>query len=324
MRLILPLLAARDCQQMSAPFPEHLGIFPYFSQMWFIFCSFTRGGVTMSLLPFAECARQLGVHPKTLRTYVKRAQMSLTPHPTDARIKCLTEEQMQRLATLFGRSATSPALQAPETQAKALPARVSCPEADLLTRLSMMEQQVRTLSEQVAALALALLAERERTVEHRLSVLERTLHELREPTGGSPSHPEPEGATHEDLRTRSPRSPYPAEQRARSRMPVLIEYSSKQGCYIIVSSPDGELPITPDSPEWFDLLAARCSFRFVGQSGRFTAYRESRRGSRTRSWTAHRSIHQQHYKHHIGVTDRLTIAWLEQVAAKFQEDTTSL
>jgi hypothetical protein len=187
-----------------------------------------------------------------------------------------------------------------------------------------MEQQVRTLSEQVAALALTLLAERERTVEHRLSVLESTLHELKEPFGGSPALPELEGAKRENPRTRPPRSLYPAEQRARSRMPVLIEYSSKQGCYLIVSSPDGELPITPDSPEWFDLLAARCSFRFVGQSGRFTAYRESRRGSRTRSWTAHRSMHQQHYKYHIGVTDRLTIAWLEQVAAKFQEDTASL
>jgi SRSO17 transposase len=40
----------------------------------------------------------------------------------------------------------------------------------------------------------------------------------------------------------------------------------------------------------------------------------------TRSGTAHRSIHQQRYKYHIGVTDRLTIAWLEQVAAKFHED----
>lgn len=289
----------------------------------------------MSLLPFAECARQLSVHPKTLRTYVKRAQMSLTPHPTDARIKCLTEEQVQQLAELFARQLTSPAPQAPETQATALPAHVSYPEADLLTRISTMEQHVRTLSEQVAALALALLAEREqglqlapalpaereRTVEHRLSALERALHDLKEPSCGSPLHPEPERATHEDPRTHSP---YPAERRARSRMPVLIEYSSKQGCYIIVSSPDGELPITPDSPEWFDLLTTRCSFRFVGQSGRFTAYRESRRGSRTRSWTAHRSIHQKHYKHHIGVTDRLTIAWLEQVAAKFQEDTTSL
>lgn len=281
----------------------------------------------MSLLPFAECARQLGVHPKTLRTYLKRAEMSLTPHPSDARIKCVTDEQVHQLAELFGRQMTSPVPQPSETpqpQAQTLPAPDSCPPADLIARLSVMEQQVRTLSEHVAALALALLAERERTVEHRLSMLEHALHELKEPSGGSPPLPEPKEAAREEAQTRSSRSLYPAEQRARSRMPVLIEYSSKLGRYIIVSSLEGELPMTPDSPEWFDLLATRCSFRFVGQSGRFTAYRESKRGSRTRSWTAHRSIHQQHYKYHIGVTDRLTIAWLEQVAAKFQEDTASL
>lgn len=274
----------------------------------------------MSLLPFAECARQLGVHPKTLRTYLKRAEMSLTPHPTDARIKCLTNEQVQQLSVLFGRQMTSPAPQTPEIQEQTSPAPASCPEADLVTRLSMLEQQVRTLSEHVAALALALLAERERTIEHSLSLLENALHELKEPSGGSPPLPEPK----EEAQTRSSRSLYPAEQRARSRMPVLIEYSSKQGRYIVVSSLEGELPMTPDTPEWFDLLATRCSFRFVGQSGRFTAYREIKRGSRTRSWTAHRSIHQKHYKHHIGVTDRLTIDWLEQVAAKFQENTTLL
>ncbi len=188
----------------------------------------------------------------------------------------------------------------------------------------MLEQQVRTLSEHVAALALARLSERERTIEHRLSLLENALHELKEPSGGSLPLPEPKEAAREEAQTRSSRSPYPAEQRARSRMPVLIEYSSKQGRYIVVSSLEGELLMTPDTPEWFDLLATRCSFRFVGQSGRFTAYREIKRGSRTRSWTAHRSIHQKHYKHHIGVTDRLTIDWLEQVAAKFQEDTTLL
>ena len=278
----------------------------------------------MSLFPFAECARQLGVHPKTLRTYLKRAEMSLIPHPTDARIKCLTNEQVQQLSALFGRQMTSLAPQTPEIQEQTSPVPASCPEADLVTRLSMLEQQVRTLSEHVAALALARLSERERAVEHRLSALENALHELKDSSGGSPPLPEPRGVAREEAQTCSSRSLYPAEQRARSRMPVLIEYSSKQGRYLIVSSLEGELPMTPDSPEWFDLLATRCSFRFVGQSGRFTAYREIKRGSRTRSWTAHRSIHQQHYKHHIGVTDRLTIDWLEQVAAKFQEDTTLL
>jgi len=205
----------------------------------------------MSLLPFAECARQLGVHPKTLRTYLKRAEMSLTPHPTDARIKCLTDEQVHQLAELFGRQMTSPVPQpkaTPQSQAQTLPAPDSCPPADLIARLSVMEQQVRTLSEHVAALAMTLLAERERTVEHRLSMLEHALYELKEPSDGSPPLPEPKGAAREEAQMRSSRSLYPAEQRARSRMPVLIEYSSKQGRYIIASSLEGELLMTPSSP----------------------------------------------------------------------------
>ncbi len=276
----------------------------------------------MSLLPFAECARQLGVHPKTLRTYLKRAEMSLTPHPTDARIKCLTEEQVQQLSVLFGRQVPEPAPLSPQTQGRISTAPACCPEADLRVRLSEMEQQVLTLCEQVATLTLALLAERERTVEHRLLAVESALHALsaKEPSCDSPSLPKLEKTARVEPKDRVPRQLNPAEQRARSRMPALIEYSSKQGLYVIVSSLEGELPILPNSPEWFDLLATLGSFRFVGQSGRFTAYRESRSSGPTRSWTAHRCIHQQRYKYHIGVTDRLTTNWLEQVAAKFQGD----
>ena len=97
-------------------------------------------------------------------------------------------------------------------------------------------------------------------------------------------------------------------------MPSLIEYAAS-GTYVIVNSQEGELSLVPDAPAWFEWLATRASFRFVGQSGRFTAYRESDRKGSTRSGTAHRSIHQQRYKYHTAVTDRLTIAWLEQVAA---------
>jgi len=101
------------------------------------------------------------------------------------------------------------------------------------------------------------------------------------------------------------------------RMPPLIEYSA-QGTYVIVSSQEGELSLVPDSREWFDWLASLSSFRFVGKLGRFTAYRDSKHGSPSRSWRAHRRIHQHNYKHSLGVTDRLTLACLEQVAAKLQ------
>lgn len=114
-----------------------------------------------------------------------------------------------------------------------------------------------------------------------------------------------------------------AELRARSRMPPLIEYSA-QGTYVVISSPSSELSLMPASREWFDWLATLSSFRFVGQSGRFTAYRETNHGKPTRGWIAHRSLYGRHYKHWLGVTDRLTIDHLEQMAAHLHSRLTTL
>jgi hypothetical protein len=202
----------------------------------------------------------------------------------------------------------------PDHPASSLPAH-SVSEADLIQKLSCLETKIVTLQEQLAQLALALLQERERSVEHRIANLESLLQQL---VGMSlPNPPAREARQERACVERAPRQLVLAEQLARSRMPPLIEYSA-QGTYVIVSAQEGELHLAPDSPEWFDWLATISSFRFVGPAGRFTAYRESTRRGPTRSWSAHRTIHQQRYKHHIGVTDRLTIAWLEQTAVTFQ------
>src|SRR5258708_24840842 len=110
---------------------------------------------------------------------------------------------------------------------------------------------------------------------------------------------------------------HPAELRARSRVIPLIEYGCR-GSYVVICPQEGELHLTPDSPEWFDWLATLSSFRFVGQQGRFTAYREHKHRGPTRSWRADRSIHGRNYKHSLGVTDHLSINRLEQVAAILQ------
>lgn len=293
----------------------------------------------MTTLPLADGAQMLGIHPKTLRHWLKQAQLPLAAHPMDARIKCVTMEHLQQVARLHGRplqppTTACPVLPSPQ-QAPPLPANeaehlhptpvlpTSFPhETDLIQKLSRLETQIATLQEHLAHLALALLQEQERTVERRLSALETILARLVEHPGSSASLPAPPATGARSERTGalpSTRALNPAEQRARSRMPPLIEYAAS-GTYVIVSSQEGELSLVPDSPAWFEWLATLSSFRFVGQFGRFTAYRESDRKGPTRSWTAHRSIHQQRYKYHIGVTDRLTIAWLEEVAAKFHED----
>ncbi len=296
----------------------------------------------MATFPVATGARLLGIHPKTLHHWLGEANFPLAAHPTDARIKCVAEEHLLEVARRHGRPlsdlAEAPRLyrrSAPasrEEQAKPLSAHEaeldhsaallsapSTPEVDLIQRLSCLETKIVTLQEQLAQLALVLLQERERTVEHRIAALESLI----QPLVGGHLLPDPheQGARQEPACvSHRGHQPLPVEQRARSRMPALIEYGA-QGTYVIFSSQEGELPLVPDSTEWFDWLASISSFRFVGKQGRFTAYRHDHR---SRSWRAHRVIHQRHCKQTLGVTDQLTIHRLEQVAAALQSDMASL
>ena len=286
----------------------------------------------MGILPVTTCARRLGIHPKTFTHWLTQANFPFAPHPTDARIKCVAEEHFLEMARRHDRPLQSSApsvlvdgaslpsssqehvLFAPEQEA-------ASSQTDLSQKLSSLETKVATLQEHLAQLALALLQERERSVERRLSALETMTTELLGKPSVSPSLPESLslGTGPERVCTVPvPRLLNPAEQRARSHMPPLIEYSA-QGGYVIVSSQEGELHLTPDSTEWFDWLATLSSFRFIGKQGsRFTAYRESDHRGPKRGWTAHRSLHNRRCKHYLGVTDRLSITSLEQGAARIQ------
>jgi hypothetical protein len=80
----------------------------------------------------------------------------------------------------------------------------------------------------------------------------------------------------------------------------------------------GVLSLVPDSLEWFDWLTSLTSFRFVGPAGRFSACRARQRGQYTRAWAARRLFHGHDFWHYLGVTDRLTLACLEQAATALQ------
>ncbi|GLV55898.1 hypothetical protein KDH_27420 [Dictyobacter sp. S3.2.2.5] len=293
----------------------------------------------MSMLPLADCARLLGIHPKTLRQWLKQDPLELVTHPRDARIKCLTLQHVEHLAAAHGRAL--PAQQddflayqdtsvgiPPKEEATPAPS-IPQEEGPLAQKLSLLETRIAQLSEQVAHLTLALLQERERTIESRLSNLETCVQQL---AGTSHLSPASLVSLEQQIESEPMGVPPPrsltrplieAEQRARSCMPPLIEYSA-QNTYVIVSSLEGELNLDPASRAWFDWLATLTSFRFVGQSGRFTAYRDTKRGKRTRCWVAQRSFHGRHYKHWLGVTDRLTIDYLEQMASHIQAHLTTL
>jgi hypothetical protein len=291
----------------------------------------------MATFPVATGARLLGIHPKTLHHWLKAAEFPLAAHPTDARLKCVAEEHLLELARQHGRPlpdlSSAPALDGyaasglGEEQAKPLPAvasepaslaaSLSAPSAsltDLIQQLSQLHTHVATLQQQLVGLALELLQERTGRSEQRLRPLEalvsQTLGSFQAPQetdmAGPPApSPRPEGRL------------LPAEVRARSRVTALIEYGA-QGQYVAVCPKLGVLSLTPDSPQWFDWLASLTAFRFVGPTGRFSACRASEKGQYTRCWAARRWVHGHDFWHYLGVTDRLTLASLEQAAAALQ------
>jgi len=284
----------------------------------------------------------LGVAPKTLRHWLSTAQMEPTGQGTDSRLKLLTLEQVYQLAILHRRPilpSGDPGSEADVSTSLRLPAekpislepvreniqRQEDPslsqEEELRGKLSHMEARLATVQEQLTHLALSLVQERDLRYERRITALEalvvqplaqgRSSQELQE--RGLPSKL--------DAGDRLGRCPHPAEKRTRSLLPV-IEYGA-EGLYVIISPQEGELQLTPDSPEWFAWLASLASFRFVGKQGRMSVYRGYDHGP-TRSWYAYRYIHQRNYKHQLGTTEHLTLTRLEQAAGILQSHVVSL
>jgi hypothetical protein len=273
----------------------------------------------MTLFPLTDCCERLSVDPKTLRQWVKQAGLPLHAHPTDARVKCLTLPQVQQLASSHGRTLQPhPVLSLGSGAATSVcgepqPLTPSaCPsEADLQQQLASLQAQVVLLQQQLAHLTSVLFLGPQTSVDQARA----SLSALMPPTGSlrpcSPALPQQGETSQAEVGPR----PHPAESRRRPLLP-LIEYGA-YGAYVVICPQEGELHLRPDSPEWFAWLASVSSFRFVGKHGRFTACRVYDKGP-TRSWQAHRVIHQRHYKPHLGVTEHLTIDCLEQAAATLQ------
>src|SRR5258708_36940767 len=144
----------------------------------------------MTLVPFTDCCAMLGIDAKTLRNWLRQANLAWAAHPKDARLKCLTREQVERLAMLHARPLPSPistspvrafaAPGKPESEAQPLEATILLPtsvspEADLRKQLSCLETKMTTMQEQLAQLPLCLLGERAERSEQRLSALEALL-----------------------------------------------------------------------------------------------------------------------------------------------------
>ncbi len=150
----------------------------------------------MTLLAQMDGCTMLGIGPKTLRNWLRHAKMQFSTHPTDARLKCLTLEQVQQLATLHARPLqmsppASPAFpdevtpcdssqghpaaaQAHEASPVSTTSSLS-EEAELRKAVCGLEAKVLTLQEQLTQLTFELLRERSERYEQRLSALEALL-----------------------------------------------------------------------------------------------------------------------------------------------------
>jgi hypothetical protein len=289
----------------------------------------------MTLFPLMDCCELLAIDPKTLRHWLKQAAMSLSVHPVDKRRKYLTQEQVQQLAILHDRILKTdeprpsvslvehPALEAPQEPAHQDPTShmergktAGVDDGSLRQKLSQLEAQVIVQQQQLILLTRDLLRERATRMDQRFSPCDASVQPRADPEildrhqeNVSPSLFVPQDPV---------RPLHPAEQRARFLvLPPLIEYSAS-GTYVVISSQEGEIPLIPDSLEWFEWFRTLSSFRFVGQSGRVSACRGYNRRRPIRTWYAYRTIHQHDYKHYLGLSEHLTVAHLEAMAAKFQ------
>jgi hypothetical protein len=251
----------------------------------------------MTSMSLSDCCRHLGIDPKTLRRWLVSAPFTRQPHPHDARRHGLTEEQLRWLATAHHRSLPvlqeEPPQPAPSAELLALPADL----LEVFVALRALPAQLAALQEHLADLAqqFSHLAEPASTT--------RTRSRVAVTSKASNSHRRSRG------RTTSSQQRRPSQ----AQVLALVEYAG-EGHYVVISPRGGLLPFEPDTPAWFAWLSTCSSFRFVGKRGRLTAHRELHNVSRA-VWRAHRSIRNHTYNVHLGKTEDLTIATLEQAAA---------
>src|SRR5260370_23785910 len=227
----------------------------------------------MTAIPQMECCTMLGIDPKTLRNWLRHAHLHFVAHPTDARLKCLTPEQVQQLATLHARPIAPLAAASPVLRQEATPlastlsppsltqqyetplagAPASCSEeAGLRTVVCGLETKVMALQEQVAHLTLELLRERSERYERRLSSLEALLSQSA-PLLSVKAEGAPVVAPHRERPFQ--RSLQPGELRARSRVIARVEMGAA-GSYVLICPHEAELAFAPDSLAWFEWRCA--------------------------------------------------------------------
>ncbi|TMC17101.1 MAG: hypothetical protein E6J34_19080 [Chloroflexi bacterium] len=106
----------------------------------------------MTLISLADCCRRLYIDPKTLHHWLSLAQISVQPHPLDARLKCVTQQQLEQVAAAHHRalSVSVP----PQTSADASPTNGMCASvlSDFVAQTMRLTEQLASLQTHVATL----------------------------------------------------------------------------------------------------------------------------------------------------------------------------
>ena len=253
----------------------------------------------MTVVSLADSCRQLSIDPKTLRRWLAQAPFTGQSPAHDARRTGLTQEHLRWLAQAHHRSLTTlpqePSQPAPVPSAEALALPTDLLE--VLVALRALPAQLAALQEQVADLS------------HCLSPQAEPSGTARTRAGAAPKAT---GRRQRSGRGRAERRSQPPRPSS-AQVLALVEYAG-EGHYVVISPRGGVLPFEPDTPAWFAWLTTCSSFRFVGKMGRLTAHRELHNPSRA-VWRAHRNIRNHTYNVHLGKTEQLSIAALEQAAA---------
>jgi hypothetical protein len=258
----------------------------------------------MTLIALTHCCHLLGIDGKTLRRWLAQAQLPVQAHPDDARCKGLARDHLLVLAHAHHRrlaglpeELAAPAGPRPTEEPPSLPAELLA----LLPTLTALPAQIAALQQQLTDLTALLQPQPPRPA---VTIAKTQRQATR---GGAPT------PTRASARARPAASSRVKRPAPSAQVLPLIEYGS-QGTYVVICPKRGLLPLEPDTPAWFAELSTLSSFRFVGKLGRFTAHREVERLPRA-AWRAHRSMRSHTYNLHLGSTESLTIATLEQAAA---------
>ena len=280
----------------------------------------------MTIMSLADGCRLLAIDPKTLHRWLRLAHLSVQAHPSDTRLKCVTREQLEHVARMHRRTLpeaseplVSPAPSALGEESTAsvwssVTSEVSGSMTELVQQLSSLQSQVAMLQHQLALLTEHFPKEGQWCISPIKLSVESS------PDTSAESSPDISVESSLDISVESSLEKETLlasiDRRKHPHVLPLVEYGAK-GTYVVISPDEGVLSFEPDSPEWFAWLSTLPSFRFVGKSGRFTAFRGYQSTART-SWWAHRQIHNHSQRRRLGLTDSVTLDCLELAASSLQ------